>query len=73
MNRTWVFQGRGVPLQPQTMLLDEIHQRLYVGAKNALFSLSLDRVNTHYRQVTPASSIFLLGLETLELLVLNIQ
>lgn len=55
MNRTWVFQGRGVPLQPQTMLLDEIHQRLYVGAKNALFSLGLDRVNAHYRQVTLAS------------------
>ncbi|XP_017261440.1 semaphorin-3E isoform X1 [Kryptolebias marmoratus] len=56
MNRTWVFQGRGVPLQPQTMLLDEIHQRLYVGAKNALFSLSLDRVNTHYRQINWAST-----------------
>uniref|UniRef100_A0A3B5MYW1 Sema domain, immunoglobulin domain (Ig), short basic domain, secreted, (semaphorin) 3E n=1 Tax=Xiphophorus couchianus TaxID=32473 RepID=A0A3B5MYW1_9TELE len=51
MNRTWIFQGRGVPLQPQTMLLDESHQRLYVGAKNALFSLNLDRVNAHYRQV----------------------
>uniref|UniRef100_A0A3B5MU10 Sema domain, immunoglobulin domain (Ig), short basic domain, secreted, (semaphorin) 3E n=1 Tax=Xiphophorus couchianus TaxID=32473 RepID=A0A3B5MU10_9TELE len=45
MNRTWIFQGRGVPLQPQTMLLDESHQRLYVGAKNALFSLNLDRIN----------------------------
>uniref|UniRef100_A0A8C6PMB8 Sema domain, immunoglobulin domain (Ig), short basic domain, secreted, (semaphorin) 3E n=1 Tax=Nothobranchius furzeri TaxID=105023 RepID=A0A8C6PMB8_NOTFU len=56
MNRTWVFQGRGVPLQPQTMLLDESHQRLFVGAKNALFSLSLDRVNTHYRQITWAST-----------------
>lgn len=57
MNRTWIFQGRGVPLQPQTMLLDESHQRLYVGAKNALFSLNLDRVNAHYRQVGWASSV----------------
>ncbi|XP_041852704.1 semaphorin-3E isoform X1 [Melanotaenia boesemani] len=51
MNRTWVFQGHGAPLQPQTMLLDESHQRLYVGAKNALFSLSLDRVNINHRKI----------------------
>lgn len=55
MNRTWVFQGHAGPLQPQTMQLDESHQRLYVGAKNALFSLSLDRVNSHHRQVCLAS------------------
>uniref|UniRef100_A0A3B3WBE0 Sema domain, immunoglobulin domain (Ig), short basic domain, secreted, (semaphorin) 3E n=1 Tax=Poecilia mexicana TaxID=48701 RepID=A0A3B3WBE0_9TELE len=57
-NRTWIFQGRGMPLQPQTMLLDESHQRLYVGAKNALFSLNLDRVNAHYRQINWASTEF---------------
>eukprot|EP00064_Thunnus_orientalis_P001586 superscaffoldBa00000109_g1589 len=51
LNRTWVFQGHGTALQPQTMLLDDGHERLYVGAKNTLFSLSLDRVNTHYREV----------------------
>uniref|UniRef100_A0A8C7Y697 Sema domain, immunoglobulin domain (Ig), short basic domain, secreted, (semaphorin) 3E n=1 Tax=Oryzias sinensis TaxID=183150 RepID=A0A8C7Y697_9TELE len=56
MNRTWVFQGHTGPLQPQTMQLDESHQRLYVGAKNALFSLSLDRVNSHHRQVSWAST-----------------
>ncbi|KAM4553450.1 semaphorin-3E isoform 2-T2 [Fundulus diaphanus] len=58
MNRTWVFQGRGVPLQPQTMLLDESHQRLYVGAKNALFSLNLDRVNAQHRQINWGSTEF---------------
>ncbi|XP_047206299.1 semaphorin-3E isoform X2 [Girardinichthys multiradiatus] len=58
MNRTWVFQGRGVPLQPQTMLLDEGHQRLYVGAQNALFSLNLDMVSAHYRQITWGSTEF---------------
>uniref|UniRef100_A0A3Q2Z9N8 Sema domain, immunoglobulin domain (Ig), short basic domain, secreted, (semaphorin) 3E n=1 Tax=Hippocampus comes TaxID=109280 RepID=A0A3Q2Z9N8_HIPCM len=56
LNRTWVFQGNGVPLQPQTMLLDEGHERLYVGAKNALFSLSLDQVNTQHREIQWASS-----------------
>uniref|UniRef100_A0A3Q3QCF2 Sema domain, immunoglobulin domain (Ig), short basic domain, secreted, (semaphorin) 3E n=1 Tax=Monopterus albus TaxID=43700 RepID=A0A3Q3QCF2_MONAL len=56
LNRTWVFQGNGAALQPQTMLLDEGHERLYVGAKNALFSLSLDHVNTHYREIQWAST-----------------
>uniref|UniRef100_A0AAQ5ZEA6 Sema domain, immunoglobulin domain (Ig), short basic domain, secreted, (semaphorin) 3E n=1 Tax=Amphiprion ocellaris TaxID=80972 RepID=A0AAQ5ZEA6_AMPOC len=56
LNRTWVFQGHGASLQPQTMLLDESHERLYVGAKNTLFSLSLDRVNAHHREIQWAST-----------------
>lgn len=46
-----MFQAHGASLQPQTMVLDEGHERLYVGAKNTLFSLSLDQVNTHHREV----------------------
>ncbi|KAM7396619.1 hypothetical protein PAMP_019652 [Pampus punctatissimus] len=57
LNRTWVFQGHGTYLQPQTMLLDEGHERLYVGAKNTLFSLNLDRVNTHHREPECANYI----------------
>lgn len=65
LNRTWVFQGHGASLQPQTMLLDEGHERLYVGAKNTLFSLSLDRVNVHQKEVGLFSSPpCLLGSET---------
>ncbi|XP_058501817.1 semaphorin-3E [Solea solea] len=56
LNRTWLFQGHGVSLQPQTMLLDEGHERLYIGAKNGLFSLSLDQVNTHHREIQWAST-----------------
>ncbi|TMS05950.1 Semaphorin-3E [Larimichthys crocea] len=56
LNRTWVFQGHGASLQPQTMLLDEGHERLYVGAKNTLFSLSLDRVNVHQKEIQWAST-----------------
>ncbi|XP_061678729.1 semaphorin-3E isoform X2 [Syngnathoides biaculeatus] len=56
LNRTWVFRGSGVPLRPQTVLLDEGHERLYVGAKNALFSLSLDQVNAHHREIQWAST-----------------
>lgn len=50
-NRSLVFQGHGVALQARTMLLDEGHERLYIGAKNALFSLSLDQINTDHREV----------------------
>ncbi|XP_057693225.1 semaphorin-3E isoform X2 [Corythoichthys intestinalis] len=56
LNRTWVFQVNGVPLQPQTMLLDEGHERLYVGAKNTLFSLSLDQVDMHHSEIQWAST-----------------
>lgn len=50
-NRSLVFQGHGVALQARTMLLDEGHERLYIGAKNALFSLSLDQINTDQTEV----------------------
>ncbi|XP_060932528.1 semaphorin-3E [Limanda limanda] len=56
LNRTWVFQAHGASLQPHTMMLDEGHERLYVGAKNTLFSLSLDQVNTHHREIQWAST-----------------
>ncbi|TNN33686.1 Semaphorin-3E [Liparis tanakae] len=38
------------------MLLDEGHGRIYVGAKNTLFSLSLDQVNTQHREIQWAST-----------------
>uniref|UniRef100_A0A4W5QZJ5 Sema domain, immunoglobulin domain (Ig), short basic domain, secreted, (semaphorin) 3E n=1 Tax=Hucho hucho TaxID=62062 RepID=A0A4W5QZJ5_9TELE len=56
LNRTWVFQGPGPSLQTQTMMLDEAHERLYVGAKNTLYSLSLERVNHQHREIDWASS-----------------
>ena len=46
-----MFQGPGSTLKPKTMLLDEGHERLYVGAKNTLYSLSLERVDSHHREV----------------------
>lgn len=56
LNRTWVFQGHGASFQARTMLLDESHQRLYIGARNSLFSLSLDRISSHPREVQWAST-----------------
>uniref|UniRef100_A0AAZ3QF49 Sema domain-containing protein n=1 Tax=Oncorhynchus tshawytscha TaxID=74940 RepID=A0AAZ3QF49_ONCTS len=57
LNRTWVFQGPGPSLQTQTMMLDEAHERLYVGAKNTLYSLSLERVNHQHREPECANYI----------------
>ncbi|XP_068595893.1 semaphorin-3E [Brachionichthys hirsutus] len=56
LNRSWVFQGHGASLLPQTMLLDEGHGRLYVGGKNSIFSLSLDRVSTLQKEIQWAST-----------------
>ncbi|XP_068168697.1 semaphorin-3E [Antennarius striatus] len=56
LNRSWVFQGYGTSLLPQTMLLDEGHGRLYVGGKNTLFSLSTDRINTLQKEIKWAST-----------------
>lgn len=33
------------------MLLDEGHERLYIGARNALYSLSLNQINTDQKEV----------------------
>ena len=35
----------------RSMRLDGGHERLYVGAKNTLYSLSLERVDSHHREV----------------------
>uniref|UniRef100_A0A3Q3WFI9 Uncharacterized protein n=1 Tax=Mola mola TaxID=94237 RepID=A0A3Q3WFI9_MOLML len=56
LNRSWVFQGHGASLQPQTMVLDESHERLYVGAKNTLFSLSLDQLTVFHHTILSAGS-----------------
>lgn len=65
-NRSSVFQGHGVALQARTMLLDEGHERLYIGAKNALFSLSLEQINTDQTEVGlfPAVSKYVVNSHT---------
>ncbi|XP_076119370.1 semaphorin-3E [Alosa pseudoharengus] len=51
MNRTWVFQAPDGSLQKPTMLLDESKERLFVGGRNILFSLSLERINTNHSEI----------------------
>lgn len=65
-NRSLLFQEHGVVLQPRTMLLDEGHERLYIGAKNALFSLSLDQISTDQTEVglVPAVRKYVVKLHT---------
>ncbi|KAK0145356.1 Semaphorin-3E [Merluccius polli] len=57
MNRTVVFQAQqGTVLQAQTMLLDEPNERLYIGAKNRLLSLGLERINSDHKEIQWAST-----------------
>ncbi|XP_036375901.1 semaphorin-3E-like isoform X1 [Megalops cyprinoides] len=51
LNRTRVFQGPRGGLDLSTMLLDEYQERLFVGARDGLFSLSLERVDAEPREV----------------------
>ncbi|KAJ8381904.1 hypothetical protein SKAU_G00026820 [Synaphobranchus kaupii] len=51
LNRTWVFHGPQGALDLHTMLLDEYQERLFIGARNALYSLSLERINTDPREI----------------------
>ncbi|MBN3296828.1 SEM3E protein, partial [Amia calva] len=51
LNRTWVFHGPRTFLDLQTMLLDENQERLFVGGRNLIYSLNLDRVNEEYREI----------------------
>ncbi|KAL4659498.1 semaphorin-3E precursor-like [Arapaima gigas] len=51
LNRTWLFPGPQGPLGLRSMLLDEYWERLFVGGRNALYSLSLDRIDADHREV----------------------
>ncbi|XP_023647165.1 semaphorin-3E isoform X1 [Paramormyrops kingsleyae] len=56
LNRTWAFDSPQGPLSPRTMLLDEHEERLFVGVRDGLFSLSLERVNSKHREISWAST-----------------
>ncbi|KAG5845786.1 hypothetical protein ANANG_G00142900 [Anguilla anguilla] len=51
LNRTWVFHGPQGALDLQTMLLDEYQERLFIGGRNALYSLSLEQINTDSQEI----------------------
>ncbi|XP_067861479.1 semaphorin-3E-like [Heptranchias perlo] len=51
LNRTTVFHGPRGFLDLRTVLLDEYQERLFVGGRDLVYSLSLDRINEDYREI----------------------
>lgn len=51
LNRTSVFHSPFGYLGLHIMLLDEYQERLFVGGRDLLYSLSLDRISDNYREV----------------------
>ncbi|KAF4793952.1 hypothetical protein TURU_107522 [Turdus rufiventris] len=51
LNRTSVFRSPFGYLGLHVMLLDEYQERLFVGGRDLLYSLSLDRISDNYREV----------------------
>uniref|UniRef100_UPI00398F5716 sema domain, immunoglobulin domain (Ig), short basic domain, secreted, (semaphorin) 3bl n=1 Tax=Pristiophorus japonicus TaxID=55135 RepID=UPI00398F5716 len=50
-NRSVMFFGHRGFLDFRSMFLDEYHDRLFIGAKDTLYSLQLDRANTDAREI----------------------
>ncbi|XP_005039295.1 PREDICTED: semaphorin-3E [Ficedula albicollis] len=51
LNRTSVFRSPFGYLGLHVMLLDEYQERLFVGGRDLLYSLSLDRISDNYREI----------------------
>ncbi|XP_072327037.1 semaphorin-3E-like [Scyliorhinus torazame] len=51
LNRTTVFHGPRGYLDLRTVLLDEYQDRLFVGGRDLVYSLSLDHISEDYQEV----------------------
>nr|XP_023494864.1 semaphorin-3E isoform X1 [Equus caballus] len=51
LNRTSIFHSPFGFLDLHTMLLDEYQERLFVGGKDLIYSLSLEQINNGYREI----------------------
>ncbi|XP_039617403.1 semaphorin-3E [Polypterus senegalus] len=51
LNRTTVFYGPRGFLDLKTMLLDEYQERLFVGGRDVMYSLNLEKINDEYKEV----------------------
>ena len=58
LNRTSVFHSPFGFLNLQTMLLDEYQERLFVGGKDLVYSLSLEHISSGYREVWKSKLYF---------------
>ncbi|XP_043933788.1 semaphorin-3G-like [Protopterus annectens] len=50
-NRTHLFAGLHGFLDFRVMFVDEYHDRLFIGGKDALYSLALDKSNTEVKEI----------------------
>ncbi|KAG2459756.1 SEM3E protein, partial [Polypterus senegalus] len=60
LNRTTVFYGPRGFLDLKTMLLDEYQERLFVGGRDVMYSLNLEKINDEYKENECANFIRLL-------------
>ncbi|KAM5237265.1 semaphorin-3E [Ctenodactylus gundi] len=51
LNRTSIFQSPLGALDLRAMLLDEYQERLFVGGRDLVYSLGLDRISDGYREI----------------------
>ncbi|KAL6083242.1 hypothetical protein STEG23_014624, partial [Scotinomys teguina] len=51
LNRTSIFQSPLGFLDLHTMLLDEYQERLFVGGRDLVYSLNLERISDGYREI----------------------
>lgn len=51
LNRTSIFHSPFGFLDLHAMLLDEYQERLFVGGKDLVYSLSLEQISNGYREV----------------------
>ncbi|XP_048410666.1 semaphorin-3E-like isoform X2 [Stegostoma tigrinum] len=51
LNRSMVFHGPRGFIDLQTVLLDEYQDRLFVGGRGLIYSLSLDHINKDYQEI----------------------
>ncbi|XP_030072504.1 semaphorin-3E [Microcaecilia unicolor] len=56
LNRTSVFHSPSGFLDLHTMLLDDYQERLFVGGRDRVYSLSLDQISENYREIPWPSS-----------------
>ena len=61
LNRTSIFHSPFGFLDLHTMLLDEYQERLFVGGKDLVYSLSLEQINNGYREVWKYQTVFQKG------------
>ncbi|XP_040584656.1 semaphorin-3E [Mesocricetus auratus] len=51
LNRTSIFESPSGFLDLQTMMLDEYQERLFIGGRDIVYSLNLERISDGYKEI----------------------